>query len=99
MFWTKILTFSTEALTEAWLCSMLMVAFSAKSDFARSLCGVFSQLCRPGFVPRVSLEPVGPAVSLSCLPLSVDAKMLQTGKIIKWHVPSKLKSSSVSHND
>lgn len=83
MFWTKALTFSTEALTEAWLCSTLMVAFSAKSDFARSLCGVFSQLCSTGFVPGVSLEPVGPAVSLSCLPLAADAKMLQTRKITK----------------
>lgn len=89
MSWTKALRFSTEAPTEAWLCSMLAVALSAKSDFAHPLCWVFSHHCSPVFVPRLSLEPVGPAVSLSCLALAADAKMLQIRKIIKWHLPSE----------
>ena len=97
MYWTKTFTFSTEAPTEAWLCSTLMVAFSAKSDFAPSLFWVFSHHCSPGFVPRLSLEHIGPAVSLSCLALATDAKMLQARKIMMWHVPSRSKSSSVSH--
>lgn len=87
--WTKALRFSTGAPTEAWLCSMLMVAFSARSDFTHSLCRVFSQHCSPVFAPKLSLEPEGLAVSLRCLALAADAKMLQIRKTIRWHILSK----------